>query len=62
MIDQSCFNSKEQEAQLMLRKQRDRMFYVNRVISYRFRDKREFQSKMHLTPSSRIILTFIKVI
>jgi len=31
-------------------------------ISYRFRDKGEFQSKMHLTPASRLILNFIKVI
>ena len=52
----------------MLRNPRDRMFfYVNRVsaylvISYRFRDKREFQSKMHLTPASKLILNFIKVI
>ena len=28
-------------------------------ISYRFRDKGEFESKMHLTPASRLILNFI---
>ena len=28
-------------------------------LSYRFRDKREFQSKMHLTPASKLIPNFI---
>jgi len=31
-------------------------------ISYGFRDKREFQSKIHLKPASKLILNFIKVI
>jgi len=31
-------------------------------ILYRLRDKREFQSKMNLTPASKLILNFIKVI
>jgi len=48
----------------MLTNPRDKMFYVNRVNAYLvlFRDKREFQSKIHLTPASKLILKLIKVI
>jgi len=40
----------------MLRNPRDRMFMLTGLvpISYRFRDKREFQSEMHLTPASKL--------
>ena len=58
---------KQEAHQLMLRNPRNRMFYVftltgSVLISYRFRDEGEFQSKMHLTPASKLILNFIKVI
>jgi len=46
----------KQEALLMLRNLSYSMFVLTGSvpISYRFQDKREFQSKMHLTPASKL--------